>query len=135
MKHHPVIKCIAIALCAASLLGMAASGLGMFVLTEQDLYHKTVDEALVKEQRTWAEGYAHNQALRYASVALGGCSPELREKFYGTYWTGGSFAPERYGFTRLDSEGNPVTGINGEMKDSATVYRVPVSGQYIHVVS
>ena len=44
MKNHIAVKFIAVLLCAASLLGAVGSGMGVFLMTEMDLYDKTVDQ-------------------------------------------------------------------------------------------
>ena len=82
MKNHIVFKWIAVLLCAASLLGIIGSGMGIFALTETGLYNKTVDQYI--DERIQGEGsyLARNIATRYASMALGGIPEELAWRYY-----------------------------------------------------
>ena len=77
MRNHIAFKCIAVLLCAVSLLGSIGSGLGILALTEMGLYSKTMDQFL--DERIQGEGsyLARNIATRYASMELGGIPEDI----------------------------------------------------------
>ncbi len=136
MKNHIAFKFLAVILCAACLLGTLGSAAGIIALTGMDLYNKTVEQVVEENVSHEAKYFAQNAALRYASETLGGCPEEVLWDRYQTYWVGGTFAPERYGYSILDPEGNVLTqgGLLGEGEGNSTM-TVPVSGQYMHVIS
>ena len=128
MKNSIVVKFLAILLCAVSLLGIIGGAAGALVLAEGDLYNKTVDEMLDEKLRTDAAVFAEQTALSYASREFGSCPEDMLDR-YGTHF---SF---RHGYSILDAEGNVLTSSNPELKDSSAVYEIPVTGQYMHLVS
>ena len=132
MKHNFFFKFLAILLCSASLLGTVGGAAGAMVLVEGDLYHKTVDEVITQRQQLLAQESAREIALQYADQVLGGC-PEEIIRFHGEYSLSDSFTT--YGYSLLDGEGNVLTSFQPELKDSAEVYTVPVTGQYMYLVS
>ena len=127
MKNSIVVKFLAILLCAASLLGIVGGAAGALVLAEGDLYNKTVDEMLADQFKENAALFAEQTALAYASREMGGCPEDMVQRY-------GGFR-SNYGYTILDAEGNVLAGVNPELKDTAAVYEVPVTGQYMHLVS
>ena len=127
MKYSIFIKLLAVLLCAASLLGVLGGAAGALVLAENDLYNKTVDELLDEQLQTDAAVFAEQAALSYASRELGGC-PEDMILRYGRFRA-------NYGYTILDAEGNVLSCVNPDLKETASVYEVPVTGQYMHLVS
>ena len=132
MKNHVAIKFIAILLCAASLLGVVGCGLGVFALTELDLYDKTVDQ--VYEERIQQEGrsLAYNTAMYYACSELGGCPQQLVYDLYGD--DGRGLNPFYYGYQLKDAEGNVLMSQDLPSGSDYTVYTFPVTGQYMHLV-
>ena len=133
MRNHIIFKFIAILLCAASLVGVIGSASGLFILTELDLFDKTVEEVRNEQNQRGSEYYAGEVALRYASTTLGGCPEELVSSFYGAqfdtfYETG------KYSYRLLDAEGNEVYKF-GELEEVSASYSYPVTGQYLHMVS
>ena len=128
MKNSIAVKFLAILLCAASLLGIISGIAGALVLAEGDLYNKTVDEMLDEKLRTSAVVFAEQTALSYASREFGSCPEGMLDR-YGTHF---SF---RHGYSILDAEGNVLTSVNPELKDTSAVYEIPVTGQYMHLVS
>ena len=127
MKNSIVIKFLAVLLCAASLLGIIGSAGGALVLAQGDLYKKTVDEMLADRFQEDAARFAEQTALAYASRELGGCPEDMVQRY--------SSSRSSYGYTILDAEGNVLASVNPELKDKASVYEVPVTGQYMHLVS
>ena len=55
MKHSVFLKTIAIALCAAALLGSVLSGTGLVMLTELDMNDRTVEDIVEEQRRDQAE--------------------------------------------------------------------------------
>ena len=136
MKNHIVFKFIAVLLCAASLLGAVGSGLGVFALTEMDLYDKTVDQVYQERVKSEGQNFTHNIALWYASENLGGCSVPMLENVYRIadgYYNGG-FEPFYYGYALKDAEGNVLDSRELTYTEGVTTYSFPVSGQYMHLV-
>ena len=133
MKHSFFMKAIAFLLCAVSLLGIVGSGLGIFFLTEGNLYNRTVDQML--EEQIHAQGQSMAQALasRYASANLGGTAVQLVENRFPLYRYG--ILSGSYGYAILDSEGTVLESAGQTDPDQTSVYRFPVNGQYIHQVS
>ena len=134
MKNHIVFKFLAILLCAASLLGAVGCAAGIFVLTEADLYNKTVDE--IHKERIQLEGreFAHDLALRYASENLGGCPTEILDAQLGTNLYS-IFAHGRYGYALKDADGNVLSSRQSLHPENAVTYVFPAEGQYMHFVS
>jgi len=140
MKSHVAFKFIAIALCALCLLGACGGLAGIFVLSELDLYNKTVDEYLAQSARNDADAYANQVALEYAGKILGGCSSEmLRAQDYGLYsnpdWFYRSYP--NHGYEILDAEGRVLSSYNIESAQSdpdAVCYTFPETGKYMHLV-
>ena len=128
MKHSIVFKFLAIVLCAASLLGIVGGAAGTLALVEGNLYKKDVDQMLDERLQASASALAEQAALSYASRELGGC-PEDMVRRYGTDLNC------EYGYSLLDAEGNVLTTVNPDLKNRAEVYEIPVTGQYMHLVS
>ena len=132
MKHNIFIKLLAILLCAASLMGIVGGAAGALVLVEGDLYNKTVDEVIHQRIQNLAVESANQIASRYADQTLGGC-PEEISRSYGRDLLSWNFTD--YGYAILDSDGNVLESLNPELKDSTQVHSIPVTGQYMHLVS
>ena len=128
MKNNIVFKFLAILLCAASLLGIVGGAAGALVLAEGDLYNRTVDEMIDEQLRSNAAFFAEQTALSYASRELGGCPAGMTQRY--------SIMPDcDYGYVILDAEGNELESLNPNLKEIAQVYTLPVTGQYMHLVS
>ena len=140
MKSHGAFKFIAIILCALCLLGACGGLVGIFALSEMDLYNKTVDEYLTQSARDDAANYANQVALEYAGKILGGCSSELlRAQAYDQYGDPDWFyrAYPNHGYEILDAEGRVVSSYNIESAQSdpnAACYTFPETGKYMHFV-
>ena len=136
MKNNIVFKFIAVFLCAASLLGAAASGIGIFAMTEVGLYDRRFDEVYAEHLKNNWENLANEAAVRYASMELGGCSSQLTDSYYGTHWYDGYFDGSRIGYVLRDSEGNVLQ--EQTMDEGLSVeysFEFPVSGSYVNVLS
>ena len=136
MKNHIVFKFIAVFLCAASLLGAVASGVGMFAMTETGLYDRHVEDVYVEYLESDAYALASEAAVRYAAMNLGGCTTELADSYYGTYWYYNIFDWDRVGYEIQDAEGNVLQ--SSELEDGEEVeyeFTFPVSGQYLKVLN
>ena len=128
MKNSFFLKALAIILCTASLMGIVGGTAGALVLVDGDLYNRTVDQMLDEKLRLDAAMFADQKALAYAGQELGGCPEEIIQR-YGVHLNCD------YGYAILDPEGNVLESLNPEMKDTAEIYSVPVTGQYMHLVS
>ena len=135
MKNHIAFKFLAVLLCAVTLLGAVGSAGGILVLTQMDLFNKTVDQVVEEEVRSDGESYANILALRCASRDLGGCPEDMIRNRYNAYWFNDSYDPDYYGYTVLDAEGNVLDSYNQQLKQSAEVYTFQPSGQYMYLVS
>ncbi len=136
MKNNIVFKFIAVFLCAASLLGAAASGIGIFAMTEVGLYNRSYYEVYNDHVKSYAESLANEAAVRYAAMNLGGCSSQLTDSYYGTHWYDGYFDGSRIGYVLRDSEGNVLQ--EQTMDEGLSVeysFEFPVSGSYVNVLS
>ena len=133
MKNNLVFKFIAILLCAASLLGIIGGALGIVLLTEHDLYNKTVEQARTDRTVRAVNAYAETLAQMYASSELGGC-PEafVSERF--SPWFGNQYT--NYGYRILDADNDVLSSFNEEIFDTPgglICYEFP-TGQYMHLV-
>ena len=128
MKHSIICKFLAILLCAASLMGIVGGAAGALVLSEGNLYNRTVDEMLDEKLKDSATLFAEQTALAYAGKELGGCPEEMIQRY--------DVRPDcDYGYVILDAEGNVLESVNPHLKQNAQVYEIPVAGQYMHLVS
>ena len=129
MKNSIVFKFLAVILCAASLLGIISGAAGALVLVEGDLYNRTVDQMLDEKLLNAATMFANRTALNYASRELGSCPADMTSQRYG-------IMPDcDYGYVILDSEGNELESLSPERKETSEVYTLPVTGQYMYLVS
>ena len=132
MRNCIFFKLLAILLCAASLLGIIGGGAGILALTENDLYRKTVQEVKSQKTEVHAASFATQAAYRYADQVLGGCPEDISRTGYDNIldWNYTS-----YGYSILDGDGNVLESLNPELKRSTKTYTIPVTGQYMHLVS
>ena len=135
MKNHIIFKFIAILLCAVSLLGALGSAAGILVLTQGDLYNKTVDQFLEEKIQTDGQQYAHTIAWKYASRTLGGCPEIMVENHSDDYWFHSSYNSGAYGYRLLDAEGNVLESLNEGIREEGTTHTFSASGQYMHLTS
>ena len=133
MKHNIIFKFIAFLLCAVTLMGAVGSAFGIFVMTELDLYDKTVEQVEGERLLSMGEEFAREAALRYAGETLGGTSKEMLDYHYGD-WFGFYFKEGKYSYSLLDGEGNEIFR-SGEVDTVVANHSYPVSGQYLHTVS
>ncbi len=136
MKYHIIFKFLAIVLCAAFLLGAAASGAGILVMTEADLYQKNADEAYRDALTGYVESYAEDVALKYAAKELGGAGDALVDSYYSFGWHDDVFHPVRIGYTIFDEAGNVLeeTGLRDGQEAEYTFLAQP-GGSYLKVLS
>jgi len=132
MKNNFFFKFLAILLCAASLMGVVGAAAGAMTLVEGDLYRKTVDEVIAQRVQNLAADSAYQIATRFADQTLGGC-PEEISRSYGNNLLARNFTS--YGYAILDGEGNVLESLNPELKDSTKTHSIPITGQYMHLVS
>ena len=138
MKNHIAFKFLAIALCALALLSSVASGASIVALTAAGLYDKTVNQVREESINTIGKGMAHDVALYYASMELGGCPESVLYRRYGSSAYEFNFLSEGYGYTLKDGDGNALeTGgyLTPDSKESFSTYTFPVTGQYLYLVS
>ena len=135
MRHHIIVKFLAIFLCAASLLGALGGGLGMFVVSEVGLNSRTPQEAYEESVTSTAEALAHELAVRYAAKHLGNADDHLIQDYYGYHWLYSTFNWDKIGYTISGEDGTVLdkqeytagTGPEG-------TFSFDVQGsQYLHV--
>ena len=136
MKHNIVFKFIAIALCAASLMGAVSSAFGMFVLAESGLYTQDVEEAYEDFVTTHTQSLGGEIAQRYASMHLGGANTQLVDSVHGNYWSNRFFDMNLVGYVIRDEAGNELGAepLGVEPVRSFT-FDTGDFGSYIRVVS
>ena len=136
MKNHIAIKFIAVLLCAATLLGAVGSGLGIFLMTEMDLYDKSVDQAYAERIEINGRNLAQKTGMHYASTVLGGTPENMVQEYFGyvdPVETSG-FDPLYMGYALKDAEGNVLASRELTYGDSFQTYAFEVTGQYMHFV-
>ena len=133
MKNNLVFKFIAILLCAASLLGIIGGALGIVLLTEHDLYNKTVQEARSDRTALAVKAYTDTLTQMYAGSELGGCPDSFLSERFST-WFGNQF--RNYGYRILDAEGNVLSTYNEEIIQTPGIscFTETPTGQYMHLV-
>ena len=133
MKHHIAVKFLAVLLCALTLMGAVGSAVGIFVMTELDLYAKTVDQLREERLTGSAEAFASNAAAHYASETLGGCPEGFLDEYFG-YVRYAYYNADQYAYTIQDAEETVLYSYGTPMED-AMVLSVPVTGKYLHLIS
>ena len=134
MRYHIACKFLAILLCAACLLGAAAGGAGILVMTEADLYRRSTEEAYEDTVETYAENYAADVLLRYAAKELGGAADSLVEDYYGSPRYYDVFDPNGIGYVIFDADGNLLREDSG-IEQVAHTFAFQPGGRYIRVLS
>ena len=136
MRNHIIFKFLAIVLCAAALLAAVGGGLGIFVMTESELYEKSVDELYYERLENYALDYGINRWQFFASQHLGGASSELAADYYGNHWTERQFRRNRIGFCITDAEGNLVMEVPlGEGLDLKRSYEFQTDYPFMKVLA
>ncbi len=135
MKNSIVIKFIAIFLCAAALLGAVGSGLGIGALSARGLYDRSLEEVYDDRMEDLAISFANEAAIRYASTALGGCSTQLVDDYYGTRWFYSYFDWGSVGYAIRDAEGNTVYEERLEDQKAVRSYQFVTPVQYMKLLS
>ena len=136
MKNHIAVKFIAVLLCAASLLGAVGSGMGVFLMTEMDLYDKTVDQVYEEYIESDGRNLANKVAMRYTSTTLGGTPADMLEEYfgYGDAISSSGFDPWYVGYSLKDADGNELDGRDLNAPLGFSTYSFDVTGQYMHFV-
>ena len=136
MRNNIIFKFIAVLLCAAALLGTVGSAAGILVLTEGDLYNRSVEEMREDELQIHGQMFAQEAALHYASTVLGGIPEEVWEDQYGSFaWPTYFFRINRYGYVLKAEDGTVLESANVADLENPRVLTFPVTGQYMHLVS
>lgn len=133
MRNHILLKFLAVALASLMLLTAVVSGLGLLVLTEEDLEGQTVEGRMEEEIRSCGAAYANLIAARYASIHLGDCPEELVDEMYTLRFYNQNF--NYYGYTLMDSSGKILESVDPGEDYHGEPYRFSNDWQYIHVVS
>ena len=132
MRNCIFFKLLAILLCAASLFGIVGGTAGVLTLVENDLYNKTVNDVIAQKLENHASQFASQAAYRYADQVLGGCPEDIARSGYDNILDR-NYA--FYGYSILDAEGNVAESLNPELRSSSKTFTIPVTGQYMHLVS
>ena len=130
MKHSILLKFIAIALCAASLVAIAAGGLSILFLAESGLYSQSVQDLRHDNMEDLAYSFAQQTAQNYASIHLGQCPEDMVGNYH--YFNYGY-----YGYVLKDENGHILETLDlqkaTDPKDMVQ-YVLNVSGSYMKVV-
>ena len=110
MKHHIVLKFLAILLCAGMLLGCLACGLGMLALNEAGVYRQGWAAAYHSYRISVLENAAYGIALRHGAESLGGLDKYMLSAYCGDSWYLSAFRAGEYGYAIVDGAGNTLTG-------------------------
>ena len=124
MKHSVILKTIAIALCAAALLGSVLGGTGLVMLTVLDMNDRSVEDIFEQQRQDQAESLAQILAENYASRIVGGCPEELTRFIYYR-------GENSYGYTLTDENG--IERESKPLPENAGVsysYTVKPTGRY-----
>ena len=132
MRNCIFFKLLAVLLCAASLMGIVGGTAGILTLVENDLYNKTVNEVISQKLENHASQFASQAAYRYADQVLGGCPEDIARSGYNDILAR-NYA--FYGYSILDAEGNVLESLNPELRSTSKTFTIPVTGQYMHLVS
>ena len=135
MKNHIIFKFIAVLLCAVFLLGTVGGACGILILTEQDLYNRSYQDAWDENVEQWADGLAYNVGHRYASSALGGCNTQFLDQELGTSGYYDVFDMSRVGYAVKDAQGEVI---QRQPLDPGTTpeysFTFPFRGSYMRLV-
>ena len=134
MKHHVIVKFIALFLCAASLLGALGGAAGILVVSEIGLNNRTPQEAYQESVQATAEALANELAVRYASEHLGNAPDALIRDYYGYHWMYSTFNWDEVGYTIFGEDGTALTaseylGDNG----TAGTFSFSIDGRYMNI--
>ena len=108
MKYSAALKFLAIALCAAMLVGVLASGFAIFCLNEAGLYRQSYTDAYDAYRGSILQNAADNIASRYAAQELGGLNDEMIDDYFGGNWHISQFAFGKMAYLLQDEAGNAL---------------------------
>lgn len=135
MRYHITVKFLAVFLCTLALLSIFGCGGSLLTLADigiNDSY--TVDDAYQAEVQGYCNLAAISIAKRYASAALGSCSQDLLDAYFGSNPYGSSLRPNRVYYTVSDRHGNLL---ESTVPEGAVCTQYPVtvpSTQYMHLL-
>ena len=136
MRNHIIFKFLAILLCAATLLCVVGSAMGIWAMAELDLYQRSIDDAYAEYVENQGVNLAGEIAVRYASMNLGGCNSQLADSYYGNYWSYENFNWNYLGYRLLDEEGNElVNDALYEAYPAEHIFTYTPAGEYIRVLN
>ena len=139
MKHHILLKILAIVLCTCALAGCIGSALGILVLEEHGLYKDVTPEEIYAEQFEYnASTYAKFLAIRYAGKTLGGCPDDLLERYLQNNFSQSVFdLQDSWYYLISDAYGNALT-FNVDfaaMEQTARIYTYSFAPSYPVLIS
>lgn len=136
MKNHLVFKFMALLLCSLALLGAVTSTAALVILAAMGINDNyTVNDAYQTETAGIYEVAAFSVAQRYASRALGGCTDDLIDAYFGTRVFSSSFRQSRVFYTIEDDNGHLLETTVPDRDDlTAYVVKIP-SVRYMKVLS
>ena len=139
MKHHILLKILAIVLCTCALAGCIGSALGILVLEEHGLYKDVTPEKIYAEQFEYnASTYAKFLAIRYAGKTLGGCPDDLLERYLQNNFSQSVFdLQDSWYYLISDAYGNALT-FNVDfaaMEQTARIYTYSFAPSYPVLIS
>lgn len=139
MKHHILLKILAIVLCTCALAGCIGSVLGILVLEEHGLYKDVTPEEIYAEQFEYnASTYAKFLAIRYAGKTLGGCPDDLLERYLQNNFSQSVFdLQDSWYYLISDAYGNALT-FNVDfaaMEQTARIYTYSFAPSYPVLIS
>ena len=135
MKNHIAFKFAAVLLAALMLLGTIASGCGVLLLNNYDLYNQTWEEGYSELMRNTREGFAQALVFRFASMEIGGCSTPLIDDYYGNGALYTSFRWGKYAYTVRSKNDEEVVALDREIPN-AEHFEIPVeNGRFIYLIS
>lgn len=112
MKHHVIVKFLAVALCALALLTAVTGGLGLVCVAALEVEDgASVQSLYEKEIRSRLEIVGQNIIQRYASENLGLCPKRLLDAMTmeaEDLLRSRNFRPEEVGYALLDEDGKTL---------------------------
>ena len=135
MKHHIVIKFLAILLATLTLLIAIGSTVGIVYLVRYNMYQKSFHQVYEEEMAGTRRDFAVNLAHRYASLELGGLSELYLLSYRGSEWLYDTFEPGQYCYIIRNEHGEIVESTLTEDPSGASRYEIVVTDiNYRHIV-
>ena len=139
MKHHVIVKFLAVALCALALLTAVTGGLGLVCVAALELKENgSVQSLYEKEIRSRLEMVGQNIIQRYASENLGLCPKRLLDAMTmeaEDLLRSRNFRPEEVGYALLD-EGGKTLASTPNPKEVHQTYEISgLSAEYYTLVA